>query len=436
MPRLVRWKAAAAGTDSIGLRAVLFAGFVVLVAARIPGVLAGRFWAEDGFFFVDAVRLPWAEALFQQHTGYLDLVASFTMLLAARLVALENAPLVSLTVSLCVQVLPGLLLATGGIRAMRNPWCLGGALLILATVPLAEEVWLNPITGQYHLIVAAAIVLASAPGRGRTRWLHRAVLLVAPFSGPGPSLIAPLFFLRAMRDGCRERVVQAVLISAGTLVQVAMLLGHPVQERGLGLTPDLLLMVIAIKHVVVPLLWRSEAIAVANPLMDGWQADFVQRLAGAGYGWNRGDPVPVRHGGMALPRRGRTMAVSGRGSGDGAVLCRLARPEGRLAGHPVRRALLCRTADAVRADPDRDRRGASSRVGRLVAAGFAVWLIVIGAGWYVQPEPMMATGPDWRGEVAAWRADPGHALMLWPPWFTIALPASAATPGLGVATTP
>ena len=127
------------------------------------------------------MRLPWPRPCFQ-HTGYLDLVASFTMLLATRLVALEHAPMVSLGVSLCVQVLPGLLLATGGVRAMRNPWCLGAALLILATVPLAEEVWLSPITSQYHLIVAVGIVLASEPNRDWTRWLNRGVLLLAPFA--------------------------------------------------------------------------------------------------------------------------------------------------------------------------------------------------------------------------------------------------------------
>jgi hypothetical protein len=422
----------AADAGSARLRAALFAAFVVLVAARIPGVLAGRFWAEDGFFLADAMRLPWAEALFQQHTGYLDLIASFTMLLATRLVALEHAPLVSLAVSLCIQVLPGLLLATGGIRAMRNPWCLGAALLILATVPLAEEVWLSPITSQYHLIVAVAVVLASQPNRDWTRWLNRAVLLLAPFAGPGPSLIAPLFFLRAMRDCCWERVGQAALISAGTLVQMAVLLGHPVEERGFGLPPDLLLLVVASKHILVPLLWRSELVAVADPLMQAWQDER----------WSAGPLLAMAAAAAVLAVFGvaawRSRNASARWLYCAAVLAMVLSYAGSLG--PKELLLNVLFGERYYVAPQMlfglsliAIAAGASRTGRVIAGGIVVWLIAIGAVAYVNVEPIMASGPAWRDQVAAWRADRLHALELWPPSFTIELPASAAASGPVVA---
>jgi hypothetical protein len=426
----------AGGTASIRLRAEMFAAFAVLVAMRIPGVLTGRFWAEDGFFFVDALRLPWSRALLQQHTGYLDLVASVTMVLATRLVNPEDAPQVSLAVSLCVQVLPGLLLATGGIRAMRSPWCLGSALLILATVPVAEEVWLSPITAQYHLIVAVAIILASEPGRGWTRWLYRAVLLLAPFAGPGPSLIAPLFFLRLRRDCSPERIGQAVLISVGTLVQIAVLLGHPVQDRGLGLAPDLLLMVVAIKHILVPLLWRSELLATAVPLMHAWQDDpwntwpllamtgsaAVLTVFGVAAWRSRNEAARWLYLAAVL-----TMVLSYAGSlGPKELLLNFLFGERYYVAPQMLFGLSLVTIAAAGA----------SRAARVIAGGVVVWLIAIGAVAYVNVEPIMASGPAWRDEVAAWRADPGHALLLWPPSFKIMLPASASGSAPNPATTP
>jgi hypothetical protein len=95
-------------------RMLLVLGFAALLACRIPGVLQGRFWAEEGEFFLDALRLPWFAALTTPHTGYLNLVASIAMQLAARL-PLEFAPLASCAVALILQTLPAILLVTSRI---------------------------------------------------------------------------------------------------------------------------------------------------------------------------------------------------------------------------------------------------------------------------------------------------------------------------------
>jgi hypothetical protein len=416
-------RSAAAAYDGTWLRATLFAAYVLLVALRIPSVLSGRLWAEDGFFLLDALRLPWRTALLQPHTGYLDIVASATMVVATHMVALEDVPRVSVAVALAVQVLPGLLLVTGGISWLRSPLALGAALLILATTPLAEEVWLSPITSQYHLIVATGIILASEPARGWTRWLQRGVLLVAPFAGPGPSLIAPLFLWRALRNDSPERLGQCAIISAGTVVQVWTLLHNTMPERGIGLAPDLLLVVVAIKHILVPMLSRPETIALANPLMHAWLADRwsawpVAAMAG----------VAVALAGLgAAARASRNEAA--RWLFLAAVITMLLSYAGALGSKQLLLGILygqryyvapqmlfglTLVAIAVNAPG----------IGRILATGLCVWLIAIGVYEFSTVDPMMASGPEWQTQIAAWRSDPSRPIALWPRNFAITLPAA------------
>ena len=51
---------------------------------------------------------------------------------------------------------------------------------------------------------------------------------------------------------------------------------------------------------------------------------------------------------------------------------------------------------------------------RLVAGALVAWLIVVGGMEYFWVPREMANGPDWRAEVAAWRANPAHLLQTWP----------------------
>ena len=87
-------------TDRVTASAALFRvgllfAYVVLVATRLPQVLIkGRFWAEEGaVYFINARTLPWLDALFAVHTGYLNLAASFATLLAARAVSARSGAL-------------------------------------------------------------------------------------------------------------------------------------------------------------------------------------------------------------------------------------------------------------------------------------------------------------------------------------------------------
>jgi hypothetical protein len=45
-------------------------------------------------------------------------------------------------------------------------------------------------------------------------------------------------------------------------------------------------------------------------------------------------------------------------------------------------------------------------------------LLFVGVVHYLRPTDIYADGPSWRKEVAAWRADPQHLLIVWPEWRT------------------
>ncbi len=409
------------------IRASLFAAFTVLVAIRMPGVLRGRFWAEDGFFLLDALRLPWLEALVQPHTGYLDVVASATMLLATRLVELEYAPVVSLVISLAIQVLPGALLAISQARWLRDPWRLAGALVMVATVPVSEEIWLSPITSQYHLIIAVGLVLAFEIRRGWTLWLYNAVLLTAPFAGPGPSLLAPLFFFRAIKDRSMPRFCQAVLISIGTLVQLTVLYGHGEPSRGIGIPPYLLLVTVCVKHVLVPLLGRVESIDLSDRLMQAYatapfstwpiMAAMIAAIVLVTFGvaaWRsqNSEVLWLYLAGILA------MTLSYVGSlGPKEPLLGVLFGQRYFVAPQVLFALGLLAMAA-----------GTTGWSRKVAGGFAVWLIMVGAHEYFWVDPLMAHGPPWRTQVKAWRAHPDTTIVLWPPSFVIKLPENAIRP--------
>ena len=54
--------------------------------------------------------------------------------------------------------------------------------------------------------------------------------------------------------------------------------------------------------------------------------------------------------------------------------------------------------------------GRLSQISTLASA----WIVVIGISGFFRPISSLAEGPDWRSEVAAWRADPEHRLAVWP----------------------
>ena len=124
------------------LMIALFAG---LVLGKMPSLLDGRLWAEDGLFLLDALRLPWWQALITPHTGYIDVVASGTMVVATHVADLEQVASISVLVACGVQVCPAILLIASRCDWLQPRWVLIVALLLVLLPPVSEEIWLSPV---------------------------------------------------------------------------------------------------------------------------------------------------------------------------------------------------------------------------------------------------------------------------------------------------
>ena len=66
----------------------------------------------------------------------------------------------------------------------------------------------------------------------------------------------------------------------------------------------------------------------------------------------------------------------------------------------------------------------SRQLANQLAAVMVGWLLVSGVVQYTSVHPYMGYGPSWRGEIAQWRNDPSHRIVLWPVNVQVSLPAN------------
>lgn len=407
---------AAPGAVRAGLsaRTALLAGFALLVALRMPSIWPyGRLWAEEGTFYLAyAWKEPLTDGLFAVHTGYMNLPASVATTLAVHLVALQHVPLFTVLVALALQLCPAVLLAVSGIRWLDDWRVLALALLVMAVPPFAEEVWLNTITSQFHIMLALAIILAAPPGRGVVQGLQGTVLMLAPLCGPGGGMLLPLYLLRAWSDRSRARLMQALLLFPGALVQVLTVLSHPEPARMIGLNLRLVLPAITARQVILPLTgpfglrrftlgWEA---AFAAGVLPWWPAIVAVAAFGAlaVLVWKCRD-APTRWlfaAAMVLMLGSYAAALTPEGPAQLLVIGF----GNRYYFAPAVLVGLVLLGVALTGAP----------AGRVAGRVLVAWLLVIGVAWYPRAGAFYAHGPRWPDEVARWQADPTYAIGIWP----------------------
>ena len=389
-------------------------------------VLKGRFWAEEARnFFANAWVAPPLQALFTSYGGYLNLVANAATLAARLLMPLPLAPYMTITVGLAFQLLPPLLLLTARdawLAPMRNR--VAGVLLLLL-VPGSEEIWLQSLHCQFELTLCCGIILALDTTAGAARLAPLAILALTPLCGPGGIVLVPLFLLRAALDRSGGRLLQALTLAAASAIQL-LLFVEPFAGRTYRLDPAMLLCVVSVRHVVEPLFGLKAAYLAGHD---------VRRQLASGHApvWAVLLPVAVFVPTAALALRATRAAARWLLAAAGFVA--LAAYYGAIGGTDiligaqsgeryvfVPQALLSLAilAFAATAAPQGAARAASVLV---------LWLIVVGAGTYVQTLSGIRNGPAWRDEVRAWQRDPSHALRIWPDGWTVTLPAGEKARG-------
>jgi hypothetical protein len=387
---------------------VLLFLFAVLVLLRMPHILSGRFWAEEGpIFFARAWTLPPWQALWLPYGGYLNLVANAAALAARWLVPLRDAPYVTITTGLLFQLLPPALLLTA-----PDPWLRPRAvrltgLLLLLFLPASEEIWLQTLHCQFELLLCCALILALdvPPARSAAGWFRLSLLALAPLCGPLSIVLVPLFFARAAIDRAWPRLLQAAVLTAAGAVQVLGFLSTP-PGRVYALHPLIDLSVVTLKHLAIPFLGIAAAERVNAALHAAFDTGHVPVLAVilplvvfpifAGFLLRRGLAAP----GIWLFAAAAIIAGAsyfGAIGGPTTLLDVLAAQ--RYAVVPQLLLELALLSLASR-----------SRVAQLLIA----WLLVVGVSNYWNQAPTGSHGPSWRQEVAAWQADPSHVLQIWP----------------------
>jgi hypothetical protein len=422
--RLRRWADAQPGADdavgaarvfSVRQRLALLAGFALLVILRLPlAWVQGRFLGEEGSIFLAfAWHRPALEALLRSFGGYLNLAANGATLLAARLVRggmlpLESAPYLTMVTALLFQLLPAALILTGQARWLANRWAVLAALLIVAISPMTEEVFLNVLHIQFHLALCTGLILAlEAPSRRSARIGYWTVLFVAPLCGPGAIVLLPLFALQLF------------------------VFFTPSPVRGAFLDPGALAAVMVVRLAALPYLTSG----LANVLGTLTYNSYIT----GGIGWWAMVAASITYFGalMAVALRDRHdpaiwlllsgMAIGAASFGGGMIAVDPYQWFSVGAGErynflPLVLLTLALIVIAMRQD-GRFRR---------ISATLVMLTLITGAIGFTQPIKAMRNGPSWRAEVAAWRADHDHPLVLWPQEWTADL-SDRARPCTGVA---
>ncbi len=395
--------------------------YTVLSCTRMPQiVITGRFWAEEGrVFFRNAWDQPPLQALFTSYGGYLNLPANAAALAARWLMPLELAPYLTIGVALAIQLLAPVLLLTARDGWLRPAWVRVGCLALLLVSPQVGEGLLQTLHCQFQLTLCCGLLLALDIPPGRAARLRLILLFFAPLAGPVPFVLIPLFLIRALTDRARGRLLQATALAAGSAIQF-LLFFHAVAGRGYALHPVMGLCAVTIHYLDVPLFGLAHAEATGKLIRAKLQQGFVPKQAtllpfAVFLPWLLATLAreAARPAFWLLAAAGAIAAATHVGAIGGARAMLDVLGGERYVFVP--QTLLGLSVLALAATYTGWARAAFCCV--------VVWLLAVGAYAYADPWDVIATGPSWRAEVAAWRADPRHVLQIWPRGWTMTLAA-------------
>jgi hypothetical protein len=425
----------------IALRAAAVLLGVVVMWGRQPAFFSEpRFWAEEGrVFFARAWTAPWWDMLVAAPLLYLSFYTNLAVVLAANVVPLERAPLVTTLAALVAQTVPLVLLA----GAVAPEWGDGRRYVAMAIVlfaSLTDEIWLTTLHSHYYFALIAFVILLEPGNVGRVRAVVYATLTgLAGLSGPVPCFLVPLFAWKAYRSRNRADAWQLGALAAATLVHVVAALTHLIAHHksvaelvargpagpaaGLGVAgfPCILWM----KMIVLPIAGVDTADAFGGAcesitrgtsvVADSIFAAALLAQAGFLLVWL----------GAGLPRRWRGLATGSfvliatssilLSFGDKRILLESAPGSSRYAYVPGVILLLLLLQNVWRAP------GESPSLRNVVAAVLLAVGLVGGLARYRETVRWRPSWPSWRSEVEAWRKDPNHALRIWPQSWAVRL---------------
>lgn len=405
-------------------RWALLAAFALIVIFRLPHAWAhGRFQDEEATVFLAyAWHHPWTDALFRPFGGYWNLAADATTLIVARLVQggilpLELAPYLTMVTALAAQMLPAILILTGGAEWLARRAAVVAALLLIALMPATEEVFFNVLHIQFHLALCVALILAFDVPRHRSATIgYGVVLFLAPLCGPGAILLLPLFATRALADCEWRRLKQFGILGAGSAVQLLLFYGSS-SSRGAFFDPPTLAAGLFVRLIALPLVGSRLTYEIGMRI-------YASRVAGGTFWWLFAGATLLLFATllvMAAKRRDAAIWLTI----SALLIAAVSLGFGMVAGeHPflslfepidgerynfLPLVLLGLALVVLAARP--------AFSGRFFCSSLCAIVLLTGTLYYSHPFYVVAEGPSWPREVAAWRRDHRHPLAVWPkPW--------------------
>lgn len=210
--------------ESVPVRVLLTLAIALFIVWRQPEILtAPRFWAEEGTnFFAYAYAHSWWENLLHPQFGYYTLYNAIATSLAAA-VPLEHAPAVTTVLAGTVQV--GVSAAVIWWRLPLLPALWQRGVIAFGIQFLAHpRIWLTTIGVQYFLCVLSfLILLEEGQSERRAPLLSRQLLLAFNgLTGVLSCFLIPAFLLKWHRERSRSHLRYALILTACLLLQAVV----------------------------------------------------------------------------------------------------------------------------------------------------------------------------------------------------------------------
>ena len=404
--------------------------YAFVLVARAPWVLVlGRFWAEEA-----TVHLAYAwnhsflDALTAPQFGYCNLVANVAAIIASR-VPLESAPRFTTALALLVQLIPAAMILFTSIPALSTPLRKVGALLLLLVAPANPDVYLNSINSQSVLCSAAGIILISEPGGRADRCGKWVVLGVAGLSGVAITFLAPLFWVQWWLERRRDRLTQALVLSACALLQFVFISrGIAHEQRHLRFSSTALVGAAYGKFIAMPLMpTRPANLQLAqlrqNAEETGALPGWVWFATAAGCAafllvcWRSGNRAAMLLAAATLWVALLSLCGSRDATSDLNLLAHI------TSAHRYYYAPQCFFLLALLASlGPRTSLPPALRVFGALWLGAALLVGMVNFACGPLEWPSIFSGPAWSSQVEQWRKDPSKPLAVWPAGWQFSLP--------------
>ncbi len=194
---------------------------VIMLWRRPEAIIQAQFWAEDGkYWYADAYNQGWS-SLLATYGGYFVLMYRFVAMISLTLPFHQAPEFFNLT-ALGFQLLPVLLLCSSRLKSIM-PYRSVGILLSLlyVSLPNNSEVFTNLTNIQWHLGVAALLVLLAQPSKKLLwRLFDYAILIATGLSGPMVVILAPISLFLFWRHRTKRYRNMFLLLAGLSVIQI------------------------------------------------------------------------------------------------------------------------------------------------------------------------------------------------------------------------